>query len=112
MDPNTDPLRKYYIILDLGKLSIELRVLTVYSNSHSQNLTHFLLLLQEQSQEDLPGILGMPEVYQALPSAGLSLPEFQHLVDSLLSHRQEADLKNWVASMEMGTTEMRMKNKV
>src|ERR1700720_3545139 len=27
-DPNTDPSRKYYIILDLEKLTIELRVLT------------------------------------------------------------------------------------
>ena len=54
----------------------------------------------------------MPGVYQALPSAGLSLPELQHLIDSLPSHHQKADLKNWVAGTEMGTMEMRMKNKV
>ena len=31
----------------------------------------------------------MPEVYQALPSAGLSLPQFQHLVDSPSESRFE-----------------------
>ena len=34
----------------------------------------------------------MPEVYQALPSAGLSLPEFQHLVDSLPSESRFEEL--------------------
>src|ERR1700720_3473516 len=31
----------FILLLDLGNLAVGLRVLTVYSNSHSQNLTHF-----------------------------------------------------------------------
>src|ERR1700722_20847674 len=34
-----------FYILDLGILAIGLRVLTVYSNSHSQNLTHFIIIM-------------------------------------------------------------------
>ena len=64
---------------------------SIFKLTLSKPHSFLLLWLQEQSQEDLPGILGMLEVYQALPSEGLFLPE---LLDSPLSHRQKADLKN------------------
>src|ERR1700722_8116397 len=61
---------------------------SIFKLTLSKPHSFLLLCLQEQSQEDLPGTLGMPGVYQALPSEGLSFPELQHLVNTPPSHCQ------------------------
>src|SRR6202040_3002745 len=97
-DPNTDPLRKYYIILDLGKLTIELRVLThiLLDCPFYRRERHALHLKLRCNASTIPFLLGNPAAVKHMLAFARStgrFKEYEEPVDKLeMNARRTAEL--------------------